>query len=249
MNQRHYEELLGPVYVWMLGDFEAATKAADEELRSLGIGEGSAGLAIDLGCGPGIHSIALARTGFAVIAMDNCPRLLEELRQRAQGLDIREVLGDLRQFRDHLTGKADLIFCMGDTLTHLPSEDDVDELFRDVASALAPDGLFVATFRDYTNTAPIGTARFIPVRSDDNRIMTCFLEYGETTIRVSDMLHERSDGKWNFRVSSYTKIRLAPSRVVDLLERHGLQAKLGIGPGAMIRVAAMRQRPAPAQAG
>jgi hypothetical protein len=42
---------------------------------------------------------------------------------------------------------------------------------------------FVATFRDYT-TLPAGDARFIPVRSDPDRIHTCFLEEAQQHVRV-----------------------------------------------------------------
>ena len=59
------------------------------------------------------------------------------------------------------------MFCMGDTLTHLPDWDSVRALFNDVADALAKDGTFLLTFCDYS--IPLsGPARFIPVRSEEN---------------------------------------------------------------------------------
>ena len=65
---------------------------------------------------------------------------------------------------------------MGDTLTHLPNKSDVSALFGGVFDRLRPGGKFVITCHDLT-TELYGTNRFIPIRSDDNNIMTCFLEF------------------------------------------------------------------------
>ena len=78
---RHYDQLLAEHYSWMVGaPFER--KAAEQKalLTELGIGQGAHGLAIDLGCGPGYQSAALADLGFSrVIAIDASQTLLDEL--------------------------------------------------------------------------------------------------------------------------------------------------------------------------
>ena len=63
---------------------------------------------------------------------------------------------------------------MGDTLTHLPQLSSVEQLFSLAAESLGPKGKFIATFRDYTSPLA-GNGRFIPVKSDSDRILTCFL--------------------------------------------------------------------------
>ena len=65
-------------------------------------------------------------------------------------------------FADHLSNdeRADLILCMGDTLTHLDTVDAVGALSRTVANRLAPGGRFVATFRDSHACPPLRHASF-----------------------------------------------------------------------------------------
>jgi hypothetical protein len=63
---------------------------------------------------------------------------------------------------------------MGDTLAHLPTVQSVADLLNDVAAAVGKGGLFVARFRDYADSELRGDACFIPVRSDPERILTCF---------------------------------------------------------------------------
>ena len=133
---------------------------------------------------------------------------------------------------------VDVIVCMGDTLTHLPDQSSVAALFAAVAMSLNPGGLFVTTFRDYASAPLLGEARFILVRGDEHRILTCFLEYGEGTVIVHDLLHEREGGSWRLSVSGYPKLRLSPQWVVDELDAHGLTAVRDTIPGGMIRVTA-----------
>ena len=96
----HYDRHLGPIYGWMLGDFEVATEAARTELRAVGLSEGAGRVAVDLGAGPGVHAIALAEAGYTVTAIDTCAQLLEEL--RAHGGDrVRCVNDDLLHLRRH----------------------------------------------------------------------------------------------------------------------------------------------------
>jgi SAM-dependent methyltransferase len=173
-----------------------------------------------------------------VVAIDSYKPLLQELASRAGTLSIRTVNADLLDFRLHASTAVDVITCMGDTLTHLPSQAGVTTLFREVAASLRPGGVFAATFRDYA-TAPLrGDSRFILVRGDGERVLTCFLEYADTTVTVHDLLHQRENGAWQLRVSSYPKLRLAPQWVVEQLSSLGLTVQRDATPGGMIRIRA-----------
>jgi 2-polyprenyl-3-methyl-5-hydroxy-6-metoxy-1,4-benzoquinol methylase len=234
----HYTNLLGPVYTWMVGDIDAALARTDLELDALSLPSQGAGTALDLGAGFGMHAIPLARRGFSVVAIDSYQPLLQELASRAGSLPIRTVNADLLDFRLHVKKSVDVITCMGDTLTHLPSQASVATLFREVAASLRPGGVFAATFRDYA-TAPLrGDSRFILVRGDGERVLTCFLEYADTTVTVHDLLHQRQNGAWQLRASSYPKLRLAPQWAVEQLSSLGLTVQRDAAPGGMIRVRA-----------
>jgi SAM-dependent methyltransferase len=238
--QQHYDRHLGAVYGWMIGDFEAAKAAARDELRAAGISGGAGRTAIDLGAGPGAHAIALADEGYAVTAIDTCVELLDELQANAGDRSIRSIHDNLLRFREHCDGPVDAVLCMGDTLTHLESPASVEALFAAIADVLAPGGVFLATFRDYASKALEGDARVILVRQAKSRILTCFLEYGETTVTVHDLLHQWTDGGWTLRVSSYPKLRLTPEWARSALERVGLAASLEPGPRGMFRLRGRR---------
>ncbi|MEO8016730.1 MAG: class I SAM-dependent methyltransferase [Pseudomonadota bacterium] len=231
----HYSQLLAPVYSWMAGGAESGFDAGKSEIDDLNLQLSAGALVADLGAGFGVHAIPLARAGMRVLAIDSSPELLTELDRHASGLSVETVADDLLSFRSHLTAKAAAVLCMGDTLTHLPEHTHVDFLVQEVHEALAPGGQFVLSFRDYSEPLK-DEARFIPIRSDERRILTCFLEYEEDTVVVHDILHERAGDAWETRVSSYRKLRLAAERVVASLQTIGFETRVEHGNRGMVRV-------------
>ena len=234
----HYDRVLSPVYSWMAGGVEAALAAGAAELAALTPGATDA-FAVDLGAGFGMHAIPLARAGARVLAIDSSQHLLDELARHAGNLPITRVCDDLLSFRAHVTEPPTLVLCMGDTLTHLSEHTHVDFLAQEVAEVLTPGGHFVVSFRDYS--VPLtDEKRFIPVRSDDRRILTCFLEYDTDTVLVHDILHERGGDAWDTKISSYRKLRLSPERVIGSLETLGFETRREAGVRGMVRIVARR---------
>lgn len=235
----HYENHLAPVYLWMAGGFDAAISRGESELNAICPNSSNGLTAVDLGAGFGMHSIPLARRGYSVVAIDSSSKLLDVLRDHVETLPIQAAEDDLLAFQKHLNTKAHLILCMGDTLTHLSEPHSVEQLFSLVAESLHPDGTFITTFRDYTSPI-VGDGRFIPVRSDNDRILTCFLEYSPDYVTVHDVLHERNGSTWQQRVSSYRKLRLSPEWVSTTLQAKGFTVHIEPGLAGMVRVVAKR---------
>ncbi|WP_228023405.1 class I SAM-dependent methyltransferase [Streptomyces acidicola] len=255
----HYDGFLSEHYTWMLGgDLGALADAQRAQLSDWGVvpvvpgpAPAAGSLAVDLGCGPGHTSLALAESGFdLVLAVDLSQSLLDELSAHAADIPaVRPVRSDLRTaLRDLVRpGSADAIVCLGDTLTHLPTRGDVAALLNDIAGALAPDGTAVLSYRDLT--VPLtGTDRFLPVRSAEDRIMTCFLEYPDDyddyTVVVHDLIHTRSapEGAWTLHARSYRKLRLAHAWVLEQCRTAGLRVvRDETGPGGAMRTVILRR--------
>ncbi len=222
----HYASHLAPIYSWMVGDFDAAVRANELFFDEIKINPTTVGTAVDLGCGHGIQTIALARRGFQITAIDSSQMLLDELESHTARFQVATVQDDLINVCHWVPNPVEVIVCMGDTLTHLVSYDDVRRLILACKELLTPGGGLVFTYRDYSGTPPSGFQRFIPVRSDENRIHVCFLEFGSTNVYVHDILHTRAEEKWTMSVSAYPKLRIAPQFVsatasdCDLLLAH-----------------------------
>lgn len=237
----HYERQLAPVYTWMVGDVAAALERSRRLLIDAGAGQGGGAVAVDLGCGFGLHAIPLADLGFQVLAFDLSSELLAELGRRRGDRRIRTLLGDLRGFRESMTAPAQVVVCLGDTLTHLPDLESVDRLLVDAAASLVPGGTLILGFRDYVSAPLQGAQRFIPVRSDSERILTCFLEYRDRQVEVTDLVHDRDGNAWRLRASSYFKLRLDPAWVARRLAVAGFEVAQQTVERGMVTMIARRQ--------
>jgi hypothetical protein len=235
----HYEKHLAPVYSWMVGGIDNAVSRGEKELAEMGLLNSGAKYAVDLGAGFGMHSIPLGKNGWDVLAIDSSAILLNELTACIGGSSVATAQDDLRNFPQYLAGVPDVVLCMGDTLTHLADCSSVRSLISSVGEHLASGGQFIITFRDYTS-AQEGPDRFIPVRSDESRILTCFLDYAEDFIEVHDILHEHNEGTWRMSVSTYKKLRLKPGWVKEQLEECRFEVNVASGMSGMVRIVAAK---------
>lgn len=218
----HYDKHLGNFYSWMIGDFDTRSDEQYQFFKSHGIIPNDNRIAIDLGCGNGIQSIALAKSGFNVLDIDFNQQLLSELHNRIGNLPITVYETDILNFEDNIKDQAEVICCMGDTISHFSSIDEIRNIINNIYSKLTDSGKIVLSFRDYS-VALNGDNRFIPVKSDDHQILTCFLEYYDDKVNVTDLLLSNVNGKWIQTVSSYQKVRISESIIKEVLSSQGLK--------------------------
>jgi SAM-dependent methyltransferase len=102
---------------------------------------------VDVGCGTGADTDALARTAGVVIGMDRSRQLLAEARRRHPSLVF--ALGDARQMP--LRSAAVDRICVDRVVQHL---EDADDALRELRRVLAPDGL-IAVFEPDVHSARI----------------------------------------------------------------------------------------------
>lgn len=220
--KEHYDTHLADFYSWMAGSFKQKQPEQQDYFLHRSITPFATGKAIDLGAGHGLQSVSLAKLGFNVLAIDFSKQLLDELQQNSKDLLVESVYGDIRSVREHATNQPELIVCAGDTITHLSSIQEIQQLIKDCTDMLVSKGKLILSFRDYTH-ALSGNNRFIPVKSDENRILTCCLDYTEEKVQVTDLLYTRKGSSWQQRISSYYKVRVSPDQVAEFMESCGLK--------------------------
>jgi SAM-dependent methyltransferase len=98
---------------------------------------------LDLCCGPGRHSIHLARRGFRVTGVDRTPFLLDKARSRAEqeGVQIEWVEQDMRDFVRPQT--FDLILNMWTSFGYFEDKNEDLRVLRNVHNSLRSDGIFM----------------------------------------------------------------------------------------------------------
>jgi ubiquinone/menaquinone biosynthesis C-methylase UbiE len=220
--KEHYDSHLGNFYSWSIGDFDKNKDSFKEFCVENGIKPHYSKYAVDLGAGNGIQTMALVDLGFKVKAIDFNHQLIAELKERIGNFSVEVFNDDIRYISRYSTPQPELIVCCGDTLAHLDSFAEIQKLIKDSFDILTPRGRLILTFRDYS-TELEDTNRFIPVKSDLQRISTCFIEYFIEKLRVTDLLYEFEYGKWVQKVSSYYKTRISRDLVLEFIKDTGFQ--------------------------
>ena len=98
---------------------------------------------VDIACGPGHHSLRLARRGYRVTALDLSAESVSYLRAKAaaEGLVVEGFVGDMTDFR--LPEPADAAICMQDSQGHLLTNDALLAHLRAVQVNLRAGGVYV----------------------------------------------------------------------------------------------------------
>ena len=217
----HYDTHLANFYSWMVGDFDKKQREQEKFFGDNEIKPTSNRLAFDLGSGHGLQTISLLNLGFDVKAVDFNKQLLDELSSNAGDRNLEIFHDDILNFLRTYPAKAEVIVCMGDTLTHLQDLHEVNELITYISSHLETEGIVIFSFRDLTKELK-AEQRFIPVKSGNSRILTCFLEYFPDHVMVHDILHEKQNDHWVQKTSAYPKLRLNEALISQILQQNNL---------------------------
>jgi SAM-dependent methyltransferase len=156
-SRRWYEELFESgdyVRFWLGGEdlprvsAERTQREVDFLMEALDLGPGA--VVLDLCCGHGRHSIALARLGFEVTGLDLSSRHLEMARGAASeaNLSVKWLRSDMRQIPTELTGVFDAVINMFTAFGYFDTEEEDQEVLLGVARSLKPGGAF---FLDFIN--------------------------------------------------------------------------------------------------
>ncbi len=120
---------------------QAAAGEVDDLLTLIALEPGAA--VLDLACGPGRHSLELARRGFRVTGVDRTAAYLEQAREAAHrdGLQVEFVLDDMRDFV--LPGAFDAVVNLYTSFGYFEEADDDRRVVSNVYRSLRARGSFV----------------------------------------------------------------------------------------------------------
>ena len=103
------------------------------------------GAALDIACGTGSHALALARRSRRVVGVDLDRSMIELAVRKAGARDVAFLIGDMTKLDScpEALGPFDLIYCIGNSIVHLPDRESVSIALASCRDRLIPHGAVV----------------------------------------------------------------------------------------------------------
>lgn len=176
---------------------------------------------LDAACGTGMHVVALAQRGYAVVGADLSAAMVERARANAAaaGVDVRFAAAGFGELAARVGGGFDALLCLGNSLPHLLAPSDLTAALADFAACLRPGGRLLIQNRNFDRVLARRERWMEPQSSREGDTEWLFLRLydfeadGLLAFHVVT-LRRQGEGAWQQHVASS---RLWPQRQDELV--------------------------------
>lgn len=169
---------------------------------------------LDAACGTGRHAIALAQAGYEVTGADLSSGMIERARQNAAAMavsQVRFVVAGFGQLRKIINRSYNVVLCLGNSLPHVLSDEELHATLADFAAVLVPGGLLLIQNRNFDAVMRTRTRWMTPQwyrQEGKEQLFIRFYDFnadGTLTFNVL-MLERKDDEAWSQRAEA-TRLR------------------------------------------
>ncbi len=184
---------------------------------------------LDVACGSGRHSVALASRGFDVTGFDSSEIMIAEANKLVsmQNVTANFFVANMMEFSEVIDGEYDLVLCLGNSLALLPTFEDITSVTDEVHSILKPNGRFIFQVLNFEEIMKTGFSMFPLKRgftdSGEEVVFARHFDHSESseesTLVLTTLL--KTDTKWKARVTTQSVLRLDRDRMAHILKSSG----------------------------
>jgi ubiquinone/menaquinone biosynthesis C-methylase UbiE len=186
---------------------------------------------LDLACGTGRHSVALALEGAEVVGIDNSIVMLSKAKEHAASKEVtpKFILGEMAEFQSITAGQYDLVICLGNSLALLENLDILEMVISSVYNSLKDGGFFIAQALNFEEIHRTGF-RFFPQKggkmdTEEDVVFSRFYEHTDppnsSTLVMSAQMKVK--GEWTSLVSTQKVLNLNSNLMKRYLAQAGFQ--------------------------
>ncbi len=170
--------------------------------------------AIDVACGTGLHAILLASLGVNTTGVDISPKMLQIARKNAARIDknISWIKASMEDLQIHVKGSFDVLFCLGNSLPHILSQEDLDQTFRNFYNLLTPTGCIMLQLLNYDNILKY-RKRIIGINKIKNKSFVRFYDFLANRVQFNILKIIEENGLINYDLQN---TQLYPYRKEEL---------------------------------
>ncbi|MGA3286753.1 MAG: class I SAM-dependent methyltransferase [Bacteroidota bacterium] len=171
--------------------------------------------ALDAGSGTGFHSILLAQLGLHVTATDISAQMLRQAKRNAEHMSVQidTIQTSFQGMNESVHNKFDAVFCLGNTLPHILTEEELFQSFKSFREILNSGGRVFLQLLNYDRILNF-RERILNVKEVNDKIFVRFYDYEGENIVFNILTIQKSGGQMEHSLHS---IRLFPWRSSDIV--------------------------------
>ena len=184
---------------------------------------------LDVACGSGGYSVALAKAGYSVTAVDLDEKMiamtLEKERQEHLGINALacNMLDISRSFG---TGAFDLIFCIGNSIVHLGSKTDILDALKQMRFCLKPGGALIIQIINFDRVFKHNITSLPTITNDEiglKFVRNYSYDDKSGLIKFNTLLTVNGSGDKEEYVNSVELLPLLSSDLKELMDKAGFK--------------------------
>jgi glycine/sarcosine N-methyltransferase len=178
---------------------------------------------LDLACGTGTYSFALAERGHKVTALDLDEDMVKLAIEKKGNLDVEFYVEDMTKIKEVFENKRyDLIFCIGNSLVHLGRREAIASLIKDMSCMLNDGGTIILQIINYDRIL-MNNVTSLPIiyRKEQGIKFTRNYRYSleEGTIYFETELSISKEDKEEKYVNSVKLLPILSAELLDMIEK------------------------------
>jgi glycine/sarcosine N-methyltransferase len=161
---------------------------------------------LDVGTATGGHAIHFAGMGLEVVAVDPSAEMVRIARERSASVPgVRFLEAGFGQLQERVGGEFDVVTCLGNTLPHAVTREELDRALSDMAAMLRPGGVLVVQQLNYDRIMA-EQRRFLGVssgtRDGTEHLFFRFYDFDDVRLTFNVVTLKRGPEGWGFQVGS-----------------------------------------------
>jgi glycine/sarcosine N-methyltransferase len=180
---------------------------------------------LDVGTATGGHAVHFARMGLEVVAVDPSAEMVRIAGEQASGQSgVRFLQAGFGQLQERVGGEFDVVTCLGNTLPHAVTREELDRALADMAAVLRPGGILVVQQLNYDRILA-EQRRFLGVssgtRDGTEHLFFRFYDFDDVQLNFNVVTFKRGPEGWAFQVGSTPLRAIRQGELSESLEQAG----------------------------
>lgn len=202
--------------------------AGEEQIKFIEEVAGETGASIlDIACGSGTYSVELAKKGYRVTAVDLEAEMVRRVKEKSdiEKVHIETAVCSMTELEQKITKMYDVLFCIGNSIVHLSSVEEIDRALGQMYKLVKPGGALIVQIMNYDRILRLGLKELPPIINQEvgvEFIRQYDYNPGKNSIAFNTTLIVKGDTPKTYK-NTVELLPLMSHQLIKLLDKAGFK--------------------------